>query len=187
MACLLALDTSGPWVAGALLDGEMTVAVEAMETGQSARLMPLLEALVVGRGLGWGQIAGIAVGIGPGNFTGVRIGVAAARGLALGLGRPAIGVSLFEAVAEGQPRPIRVVLPGTRGQSYAQLLTDAGIGPAELAEDPAPPLPAPERLVGAIARIAAGRLAAPGPRPAPLYVRPADALPPRAASPPIRG
>ena len=40
----------------------------------------------------------IGVGVGPGNFTGIRIAVAAARGLALALDIPAIGVTGFEAI-----------------------------------------------------------------------------------------
>ena len=55
--------------------------------------MPLLEDVLAEAGIGWRDLAAIGVGTGPGNFTGVRISVAAARGLALGLGIPAIGVT----------------------------------------------------------------------------------------------
>ena len=64
-----------------------------MAKGQAERLMPMLEELLAEAGIAWRIFAPLAVGTGPGNFTGVRISVAAARGLALGLGIPAIGVT----------------------------------------------------------------------------------------------
>ena len=42
----------------------------------------------------------IAVTIGPGSFTGIRAALALAQGLALGSGRPVVGVTVGEALAE---------------------------------------------------------------------------------------
>jgi tRNA threonylcarbamoyladenosine biosynthesis protein TsaB len=64
----------------------------------------------------------MAVGTGPGNFTGVRIAVAAARGLALAAGRPAVGVTRLEALAHGLPRPLTVIEDARRGEAYVQRL-----------------------------------------------------------------
>ena len=163
---LLAFDTSGPCCAAALLlPGRVIHRLEPMEKGQAERLIPLLEELLAEAGLGWPDLKALAVGTGPGNFTGVRISVAAARGLALGLGIPAIGVTRLEALAYGLPRPLRVIEDARRGEVYVQDFTDSGLGPA---------LP----LAEAIARIAAARADQPQPRPAPFYLRGADAAPP---------
>jgi tRNA threonylcarbamoyl adenosine modification protein YeaZ len=190
---VLAFDTSAAHCAAALLSGDRVLdqRLEEMPTGQADRLMPLLEEMLAGAGMAWADLSGLGVGTGPGNFTGVRISVAAARGLALGLGIPAIGVTTFEALALDVPRPVVVRLDARRDQLYAQTFGAAPV-PARLiplAEDF--PSPAGTAVVGfggdtpprhplavAIARIAQGRLGQPQPRPAPFYLRGADALPP---------
>ena len=186
MSRLLAFDTAGPHCAAALLiDDAVTVRVDDMARGQAEHLMGMLAEVLNSQGLSWADLDGIGVGIGPGNFTGIRISVAAARGLALGLGKPAIGVSAFEAQVAGMPRPVTACLPGPRDTHYLQHFTatgaeaptqqDAGVG--------AVPVPSPAELVARIAHIAAARLGTPQPRPAPLYVRAADAAPAREPAP----
>jgi tRNA threonylcarbamoyladenosine biosynthesis protein TsaB len=188
---ILAFDTSAAHCAAALLlPGRVLQRLEPMEKGQAERLIPLLEELLAEAGIGWHDLKALAVGTGPGNFTGVRISVAAARGLALGLGIPAVGVTRLEALAFGLPRPVMVIEDAKRGQSYVQLFTESGAGVAHLADRtlPACPatgsaagggaLPAAMALAEAIARIGAERAVTPQPRPAPFYLRGADAAPP---------
>ncbi len=203
---ILAFDTSAAHCAAALLSGDRVLEARAedMAKGQAERLFPMLEEMLARHGAGWRDLAAIGVGIGPGNFTGVRISVAAARGLALSLGVPALGVSRLEALAHGLPRPVVAAEDARRGEVYCQ-----GFGP-----DTAPALaaldaaPAARAFVGsaaealaarhggaalapamplaeAIARIAAARRSTPGPRPAPLYLRAADAAPPADPAPVI--
>lgn len=192
---VLGFDTSGGWCRAALLSGETVLAArdEAMPRGQGERLMPLLQEVLAEAGLAWCDLAALGVGVGPGNFTGIRISVSAARGLALGLGIPAIGVSRFEALTlDGPALPVLVAAP--RGQGWladgAQppVLTDPATvsGPviADAADFPMLDLTPPAHpLAGAIARIARARMAKPQPRPAPLYLREADAAPPSEAPP----
>lgn len=199
---VLAFDTSAAHCAAALLRGDRIVAArhEAMATGQAERLVPLLEDLLTEAGLGWRDVTRIGVGTGPGNFTGLRIAVAAARGLALGLGVPALGVTRLEALAHGLPRPLAVVEDARRGAIYCQetggparlsTVEGCGLGPVDLVGSAAeavaavtggavlaPAMP----LCEAIARLAAAQ--APGARPAPFYLRGADAAPP-ADPPPV--
>jgi tRNA threonylcarbamoyladenosine biosynthesis protein TsaB len=189
---LLAFDTSAAHCAAALYRGGEIVdlRVEEMGRGQAEWLMPLLEETLVAAGLGWRDLDAVAVGVGPGNFTGIRISVAAARGLALGLARPAVGVSTLDAQAFGWPRPVRAVADARRGMVYVQSFTpepdaarmvEAGAVGADL---PLAEALAPADLVRNIALIAVERLAEGGAiaRPAPLYIRSADAAP--ASDPP---
>jgi tRNA threonylcarbamoyl adenosine modification protein YeaZ len=206
----LGFDTSAAHCAAALVLGDRVLAAreEPMATGQAERLMPMLAEVLAEAGIGWGDLDRIGVGTGPGNFTGTRIAVAAARGLALGLGVPAVGVDRFAALALGLPRPLAVVEDARRGELFLQafgvggpcppqLVTPSGLvpavgdvplagsaAPAAAALTGGPVVPPAMPLAVAIARIAAG---APdgAPRPAPVYLRGADAAPPRSAPPAI--
>lgn len=204
---ILAFDTGGPHVAAALLRGDRALVsvAEPMERGQAERLVDLLSESLASHGLDFADLDAVACGTGPGNFTGVRISVAAARGLALALGIPALGVTRFEAEADGKVLPCLVALDARRGESYVQRFGAGAMGPVLLPAaadlpldgcagvagdaarlsgiaDAAPPL-SPEALALAIGRIALTRIGTPQPRPAPLYLRGADAAPPREAPP----
>jgi tRNA A37 threonylcarbamoyladenosine modification protein TsaB len=177
---VLAFDTSAAHCAAALLCGDRLMArVEAMAKGQAERLVPMLDEMLAEEGLVWADIGLIAVGTGPGNFTGIRIAVSLARGLALGLGVPAIGVTGFEALGEGR----LVALPAPRGQVYVKG-PGVDVGIMEAAPEGALNLGAlpVEVLVEGIARAARAKSGAAQPRPAPFYLRPADAAP--ASDPP---
>jgi tRNA A37 threonylcarbamoyladenosine modification protein TsaB len=180
---ILAFDTSAAQCAAALLSGDRVLARrdEAMGRGQAERLLPMLEEMLAEAGVGWADLDGLAVCTGPGNFTGLRVGVAAARGLALALDIPAVGVTRFEALAD-RPGPVVVEIEDGR-RRFAQRFRDgAALGPPAEAEA-LPHLPGALRLgpdatpaPEALARIAARRLGT-APPPAPLYLRPADAAP----------
>jgi len=202
---VLGFDTSAAHCAAALLCGDRVLAraEEEMGRGQAERLMPMLEELLAGAGHGWSDLDAIGVGIGPGNFTGIRIAVSAARGLALSLGIPAVGVSSFEALAEGRDGPVLAIVAAPRGMTYMQRRDGAAATDPELVEGPEVPpamrapgltcigaqadevaqslgatAAAPVHPLGvAIARVAMARRNDPPARPAPLYLRAADAAP----------
>lgn len=207
-AVVLGFDTSAAHCAAALVQGDTLLAElhEDMARGQAERLLPLLEQVLSIGGKGWHDLDALAVGVGPGNFTGIRIAVSAARGLSLGLNVPAIGVSVFDARAEGLPRPLCVVEDARRDEVYMQNFAPDPDTPQMLALANAPAqtnsaaltgsaaqaladltgaqIIAPRfRLAHAIARAALHRLDQSNPRPAPLYIRPADAAP--SSQPPV--
>ncbi|MFH2036585.1 MAG: tRNA (adenosine(37)-N6)-threonylcarbamoyltransferase complex dimerization subunit type 1 TsaB [Candidatus Zixiibacteriota bacterium] len=67
------------------------------------------------------QLSGIIVSSGPGSFTGLRVGMASAKGIAVSLGIPIVGVSTFSAIAEpvfSIHGPSLVVIPAKRDEFY---------------------------------------------------------------------
>lgn len=74
-----------------------------MKTTHSSRLMPALDIILKDSLTDKNDIDGIAISIGPGSFTGLRIGLATAKGLALGLNKPIVGVPTLDALAYNVP------------------------------------------------------------------------------------
>jgi len=196
---ILSLDTTAAHCAAALLSGTRVLAhrFEPMAKGQAERLMPMVEEILGETDKAPTDLDAIAVCTGPGNFTGIRIAVAAARGLALSLGIPAIGASRLEALAFGFDQPVAALLDGRQDHVFEQSFKHGKpVGnpvliPIENLPDGADYVTlagdldhvvllnrtrvAPENVVLNIARIAAGKLGQDNPRPAPVYVRSANA------------
>lgn len=181
---ILGLDTSATQCAVALVDGDRSWSrTERMARGHAEALVPMIEAVLRDAGATKQDLTRIAVCTGPGSFTGIRAGVAAARGLALGLGVPAVGVSRLEALAEGRPGTVAVPL---RGNTWA-VQDFAATGPASaprLEDRPDAADQADALLPDPVAIARLGAVSEPGTRPAPLYLRPADAAP--SAEEPVR-
>ncbi len=199
---ILAFDTSAAHCAAALIFGNdvITHAHENMAKGQAERLFPLLEELLAEADKGWHDLSAIGVCTGPGNFTGVRISVASARGLALSLKIPAIGVSILDALAFQQNDKTASLLDARRERAFIQLyqsgaaLSEPKLVPVRDLKESLTnvvqincrePLPftdtlnlacyLPSNPILSVAQIARSRLGHDNPRPSPLYLRPADA------------
>jgi tRNA threonylcarbamoyl adenosine modification protein YeaZ len=141
-------------------------------------------------GTSWSDLDLIATTLGPGTYTGIRAGLAAARGLALATGLPALGVSSLEALAACAPegQALTVVIGG-RGETVFVQRFDADGHPLD---DPrATERSTLDRHVGlwledeeavdgvAVARAALralkrGAVPGPGPTLRPLYLREPD-------------
>jgi tRNA threonylcarbamoyl adenosine modification protein YeaZ len=65
----------------------------------SVELLPHLSNLLNQVGLDLQSASGIIVAKGPGSFNGLRVGISTAKGLALSLGIPIVGVSTLEVAA----------------------------------------------------------------------------------------
>ena len=68
-------------------------------TTHSRRLLQQLETIRRDVGVQWADLAGLAVSLGPGSFTGLRIGLSMAKGLALAVKLPLLGVSTLDGLA----------------------------------------------------------------------------------------
>lgn len=146
---ILALDTASSWCAAAVYDsGTNMVLAEISENigkGHAEVLMDYIGQAMMQSGIAMAELDRVAVNVGPGSFTGVRIGVSAARGFALALDRPALGVSAFDALASeiaiSHPgQPVLVLLEAHRGEIYAQAFGADGMaitGPMVLAREEA--------------------------------------------------
>jgi tRNA threonylcarbamoyl adenosine modification protein YeaZ len=133
---VLALDTAGVDCAAAIYDsGRNTMLGEASDMigkGHAEHLMGIVDRALDQAGVALSDVDRLAVTIGPGSFTGIRVGVAAARGFALSLDIPAVGITTLEvmAAAQREKTPSRAVLAAMdakREEIYLQSFAADGV------------------------------------------------------------
>lgn len=122
---LLALDTSTQTTGISLYEepviiGEMTWRTASHHT---VELAPAVVTLMQRCAVKPSDLEVVAVALGPGSFTSLRIGLALAKGIALSLSIPIIGIPTFEFQAAQQPlaaEPLLTVLPAGRSRMAVQ-------------------------------------------------------------------
>jgi len=72
------------------------VVPEVASRSHLSKIKPLIDLVLAKTGVEPGRLDGVAATLGPGLLTALLVGVAAAKGLAIGLGRPFIGVNHLE-------------------------------------------------------------------------------------------
>ena len=147
------------------------------EGRQASELMPHLLVLLARTGRELRDATAVAVGIGPGSFTGLRVSMSLAKGIALGLGIPIVGVPSLEAWLRSAPEAAAAVVRGGAQESFvlargerepllvangdlASRLSEAVVvAPSELLASFALRGSSPREAAAAVAAIAADRLA----------------------------
>ncbi len=123
---ILAIDTSESHCSAALLlaDGSAAYRMEDIGRGHAERLLPMIEELLAETGQIYSDLIRIAVVTGPGTFTGLRIGLSVARGLALSLDIPCVGLRSLPVLAASimgdTEQTVHVVTKGRGGQVFYQ-------------------------------------------------------------------
>lgn len=125
----LAVDTAATIGSIALADTRGVIAEARLEApgGFGQVLFREIEVLLSRANVRLADIGLYAAASGPGSFTGVRIGLAAIKGLAEVAGKPAVGISNLEALAQFGSVELRApVIDARRGEVFAALLNSEG-------------------------------------------------------------
>ncbi len=112
-ARVLGIETATFCGGAALLGDDRLIASRTLYSSKthSERLLAAIRDLLSEAECTLHDLTGLAVSIGPGSFTGVRIGVAAAKGLALAMHIPIVGISTLESLATRAGRDRRLLCP----------------------------------------------------------------------------
>jgi tRNA threonylcarbamoyladenosine biosynthesis protein TsaB len=117
-------------------------------------LMPAVDAACALAGRHIGEVGVVAVDIGPGLFTGMRVGIATAKGLALALDVPMIGISSLDLVAYPMrftQRLIAACVDARKGEVFSALYRQVPGGVQRVRE---PIVSTPEVLVAELDTLA---------------------------------
>ena len=132
---ILAIDTALGACSAAVVDTAVSAnsvhESEPMERGHAEALMPMVARVMQRAGFGFAALDRVAVTTGPGSFTGLRVGIAAARGIALAAGKPAVGLTTLAAYAAplfavNDVVPVAAAIDARHDQIYLQVFGPGG-------------------------------------------------------------
>jgi tRNA threonylcarbamoyladenosine biosynthesis protein TsaB len=120
---VLGIDSSTDKLAVGIADDGRILSETLLESSRehASHIIGVIDDVLRDASLAKSDLDGIAVAVGPGSFTGLRIGMAVAKGLAVALHVPLIGVSTFEVIARRLLPEINsfyLAAPVRRGESY---------------------------------------------------------------------
>jgi tRNA threonylcarbamoyladenosine biosynthesis protein TsaB len=122
-ANILGIDTSSRqlYLGLAFGDDRLVKSMEEVGLSHGQVIVRKIAELFESAGMAREELGGICVCLGPGSFTGLRIGLAVAKGMAIALDIPVVGVSLFEMAAHKLghvDREVAVVIPLKRDEFF---------------------------------------------------------------------
>ena len=177
---IIAIDAASTDLSVAIAEDDGSAVDETVWTSQqrqSAEVLPRLLELIERNGRALADVSAVAIGTGPGSFTGLRVAMALAKGLAVSLECPLVGVPSLLAWLDADREASAAVARAGAREAYllardaeapaivehdavrAKLVEAVVVAPAELAASLALGGARPPRGAGAIARRAAARLA----------------------------
>ncbi len=124
----LARASAAVWADGRVL----AHAGENAARGQPTLLPRMVKQVLAEAGLEPSSLDAVAAVVGPGGFTGLRTALALAQGIALAVGRPAVGVTTGEALAAGVDpalrlaHPVWTVVDSRRGRVFLERFAQGG-------------------------------------------------------------
>jgi len=116
---LLAIDTATQCTSVALSQGHDILAEHTWRTAnnQTIELMPVIAGMLAQQKVEPSALTGLGIALGPGSFTGLRVGLSVAKGFAMALDIPLVGIPTLDILAEAhahQKLPICAILRAGR-------------------------------------------------------------------------
>ena len=146
---ILGIDTCCMAATAAVIDDTKMIAQTVInhKKTHSQKMLPQIEQMLEMAEIDVCEIDCFAAAVGPGSFTGVRIGVATAKALAQACGKPCVGVSTLEALANNNAQFGGIICPILdarreqvynglfRGITMERLCDDRALGIDELLDE----------------------------------------------------